>query len=266
VAWGFILKLLVSVAQEYRAHFDSFDTNHDGFVVPEELKGVLQNLNMYESMDQVHRLIDEVDKNKNGKVEFSEFLDIVANLKAGKTSNFTKVYSKQKELIQMKTATGTHTYAEEEMSAFAEHLNLCLQGDADCKHLLPIDPNGLDLCKKVSDGILLAKFMYVPHSTMDLAGLICDAMPMNCRFVRLVNVDACLCVRSFVCVQQRCREGYDRSSCAQQAQEQPSPPGVPDHGEPERRAQLGHGHPCQGAFRTVTAWSLTPCVSEDEMR
>jgi plastin-1 len=63
-------------------------------------------------------------------------------------------------LIQVKGAGGgSHSYSEEEMAAFSEHISACLANDADCKHLIPIEEKGLDLCRKVKDGILLAKFI-----------------------------------------------------------------------------------------------------------
>ena len=65
---------------------------------------------------------------------------------------------KQVTMIRVQTASGgSHSYAEEEVSAFAEHLNFCLGDDKDLAYLMPINPNGLDLCKKCSDG----KFFYL---------------------------------------------------------------------------------------------------------
>lgn len=65
--------------------------------------------------------------------------------------------------------TGIHAYAEEEVAAFAEHLNTYLEGDKDLAHLLPINPAGLDLAKKMKDGILLAKFINVAvKDTIDM--------------------------------------------------------------------------------------------------
>lgn len=147
--------------EEYRQHFASFDANNDQFIDDRELAGVMKNLGLYESQAQVQKLMKEVDQNQNGVIEFGEFLDIIYNIKQGKTSGFAQVYTKQKDLIQVKGHTGVHAYAEEEVSAFAEHLNIYLQGDKDVAHLLPINPQGLDLAKKVRDGILLAKFINV---------------------------------------------------------------------------------------------------------
>lgn len=155
--------------EEYRTHFASFDANNDQHIDDKELAGVLKNLGMYESQAQVQKLMDEVDENKNGVIEFSEFLDIMYNIRAGKSSGFAHVYTKQKDLIQVKGHTGIHAYAEEEVSAFAEHMNTYLEGDADLAHLLPIDPAGLDLARKIRDGLVLAKFINVAiKDTIDM--------------------------------------------------------------------------------------------------
>jgi len=119
-------------------------------------------LKLYESDAQVTTLIKEVDLNKSGAIDFHEFLDVVLAIKSGKaTGGFAKVYSKQKELIQVAGHSGVHSFAEEEVSAFSEHLNQSLKDDPDLKHLLPIETKGLDLCKKVKDGLLIAKFINV---------------------------------------------------------------------------------------------------------
>jgi len=87
----------------------------------------------------------------------------VLAIKSGKGSNlkFAKVYSKQKELVQVQGFAGVHSFAEEEMAAFSEHLNQCLGGDKDLKHLMPLEAKGMDLCRKVKDGLLIAKFVNV---------------------------------------------------------------------------------------------------------
>jgi plastin-1 len=147
---------------ELKSHFSTFDTNGDGKIDTTELTLVLKQLKLYNSPKQVEDLIREVDKDGNGTIEYAEFLDIVNHIKTGRASaatGFAHVYTKQKELIQVKGAAGVHSYSEEEMAAFSEHFNNCLSGDADVKHLLPIDEKGMDLCRKVKDGLILAKFI-----------------------------------------------------------------------------------------------------------
>eukprot|EP00479_Gromia_sphaerica_P014799 TRINITY_DN905_c0_g1_i3.p1 TRINITY_DN905_c0_g1~~TRINITY_DN905_c0_g1_i3.p1 ORF type:complete len:295 (-),score=71.06 TRINITY_DN905_c0_g1_i3:484-1368(-) len=142
-------------------HFRSFDIDGNGVIDETELQKILKNLGEYASAGQVNEMIAQVDTDDSGTINFNEFLSVMKNVRSGDEEGlaFVKVYEKQKELIQVKGAVGTHSFSQEEMSAFAEHLNFVLDGDDDCKHLLPINPDGTDLCNKVRDGILLAKFI-----------------------------------------------------------------------------------------------------------
>ena len=45
--------------------------------------------------------------------------------------------------------------AEEEKVAFVNWINKALEKDADCKHVLPMDPNTDDLFTAMGDGIVL---------------------------------------------------------------------------------------------------------------
>ncbi|ETO15237.1 actin bundling protein [Reticulomyxa filosa] len=66
------------------------------------------------------------------------------------------------ELIAIESKSGgLHSYAKEEISAFANHLNYCLGDDPDLDYLLPINPDTNDLFMKVKDGVIIAKFINV---------------------------------------------------------------------------------------------------------
>jgi len=149
--------------KEMEVVFKSFDKDSSGHIDAKELKEALKNLKMYENDAQVTSLIKEVDSNKSGTIEWNEFLDVCLAVKSGKGGGikFAHVYSKQKALVTVAGHVGVHSFAEEEMSAFSEHLNQCLGQDKDLKHLLPIETKGMDLCKKVKDGLILAKFINV---------------------------------------------------------------------------------------------------------
>jgi len=146
---------------EFKAAFDSMDFDHDMHITEAELKQVLINLKLYQSDQQVKTLIAEVDENENGKVEYKEYLKLVSSIKQGNSSAFGHVVKEQKKMIQVQGMVGQHSFAQEEMSAFAQHINQTLGNDPDLDYLLPIDPSGLDLCNKVGDGVLLAKFINV---------------------------------------------------------------------------------------------------------
>uniref|UniRef100_A0A8C3AS67 Lymphocyte cytosolic protein 1 (L-plastin) n=1 Tax=Cyclopterus lumpus TaxID=8103 RepID=A0A8C3AS67_CYCLU len=52
-----------------------------------------------------------------------------------------------------------HSYSEEEKVAFVNWINKALEKDADCKHVLPMDPNSDDLFTAMGDGIVLCKMI-----------------------------------------------------------------------------------------------------------
>lgn len=146
---------------EFKKHFGSFDVDGNGRIDKGELNQIVKNLGEYEALNRLDQIIAEVDTNRDGTIDFDEFLAIMKSIQSGsgKGGQFVKVYEKQKELIQHKGHSGVHSFSQEEMTAFSEHLNFVLEDDGDCKHLMPINPEGLDLCDKVADGVLLCKFI-----------------------------------------------------------------------------------------------------------
>jgi len=154
-----------SAVQEFKAHFNDFDADGDGFVTAPELTKLMKQMAVadpsfkFDEKD-VAAYIKEVDKNNNGTIEFDEFLDVVASAKSGKLEGFSALYAKKKELIVIKSdGGGAHSLAVEEVAAFASHLNNILADEKEMKAFIPIKEEGMDLVQKVSDGWLLAKFI-----------------------------------------------------------------------------------------------------------
>eukprot|EP00455_Lapot_gusevi_P056718 TRINITY_DN949_c0_g1_i1.p1 TRINITY_DN949_c0_g1~~TRINITY_DN949_c0_g1_i1.p1 ORF type:complete len:640 (+),score=335.88 TRINITY_DN949_c0_g1_i1:74-1921(+) len=160
-----------SEIEEFKKQFNSFDKNGDGSIDSKELAEALRNLGEQCSPQQVTSLIEEVDADRSGTVEFNEFLWIIGQVRQGRKNTqqgFARVVEKQKNMIQVQGHTGVHSFAQEEMTAFAEHINQCLRADPDLDYLLPIDATGTELCDKVRDGVLLAKFInYAIRDTID---------------------------------------------------------------------------------------------------
>ncbi|OQS06921.1 fimbrin [Thraustotheca clavata] len=74
-------------------------------------------------------------------------------------SALASVVQKHLNIHESRSATGgKHSYSEEEKTAFAEHINNCLSGDAQLPYL-PINPTGHDFFGSVTDGILLCKLI-----------------------------------------------------------------------------------------------------------
>ena len=52
-----------------------------------------------------------------------------------------------------------HSFTDEEVIAYSEHINWYLKDDAACAEFLPIDPNTMDLFGAMGDGIILCKLI-----------------------------------------------------------------------------------------------------------
>lgn len=67
---------------DLREAFAVFDENGDGFISAAELQAVLQKLGLIEgrSMDGVHRMISAVDRDCDGRVNFSEFKNMMRSI------------------------------------------------------------------------------------------------------------------------------------------------------------------------------------------
>ncbi|PVD32639.1 hypothetical protein C0Q70_08083 [Pomacea canaliculata] len=63
----------ISDSSEIRELFRSFDRNHDNTICAGELGKVLRCLGMNVSEADVQQIIKELDKNRNGKIEYKEF-------------------------------------------------------------------------------------------------------------------------------------------------------------------------------------------------
>ena len=72
-------KQILSESQkaEIKEAFDLFDTSGSGTIEAKELRVALQALGYEPSKLEIDKLIQDVDKDKSGKIDFHEFLDIM---------------------------------------------------------------------------------------------------------------------------------------------------------------------------------------------
>ncbi|EFA79541.1 actin binding protein [Heterostelium album PN500] len=149
--------------QHYIEVFKKFDKDGNGSIDVQELESITSDLGEKIPHVELQAQINEVDHDGNGAIEFGEFLEVIKHLKKGKHSAFS-----QHVVTRLATATGTHSFSEEEKVSFAEHMNSVLSGDAVADARLPINPNNMDLFEKVKDGILLCKLInYAVPDTID---------------------------------------------------------------------------------------------------
>lgn len=69
-------KLTEEQIEEHRQAFSMFDKDGDGQITAEELGHVLRQLGQYPTKEQLQEMIRGVDKDGNGSIEFSEFLQM----------------------------------------------------------------------------------------------------------------------------------------------------------------------------------------------
>jgi len=145
---------------EFKNAFDLWNSNGDDHLDIDELTAALKNLGEWDQ-NALKDILQQVDENRDGVIDFDEFMWALWQLQQkGDASVFGNLVKKQVSLIYKESKSGgRHSYAEEEVEAFANHLNYCLGDDPDLEYLMPINPKGLDLCKKIRDGCMIAKFI-----------------------------------------------------------------------------------------------------------
>eukprot|EP00999_Lentomonas_sp_LEN2_P000702 NODE_169_length_2013_cov_82.082715_g145_i0.p1 GENE.NODE_169_length_2013_cov_82.082715_g145_i0~~NODE_169_length_2013_cov_82.082715_g145_i0.p1 ORF type:complete len:468 (+),score=165.70 NODE_169_length_2013_cov_82.082715_g145_i0:157-1560(+) len=152
--------------KEFHQVFNQFDLDGNGNIDQKEVREVLLQLGEKNVPGyRVRELIDEVDTNKNGTIEFDEFLYIMAQVSSGKDSAFGTVVKKAGNLnvlggTSKASASGTaHSYSDDEKIAFTDWINYVLEGDPELKNVLPISEEGDGLFDACKSGILLCKLI-----------------------------------------------------------------------------------------------------------
>jgi len=83
--------------EKYIDAFNKFDLDGNGHIDESELTKVMQEIGEPCSQQLITEAIAEVDLDKNGTVEFDEFLQVISNLKKGKKTNSIWQCCKQKD-------------------------------------------------------------------------------------------------------------------------------------------------------------------------
>ncbi|KFU92645.1 Plastin-1, partial [Chaetura pelagica] len=146
------------------------DIDNSGYVSDYELQDLFKEASLplpgYKVREIVEKVIAVTDTNKDGRINFEEFVSIIQELKSKDISkSFRKSINKKQGITAIGgtsaiSSEGTqHSYSEEEKVAFVNWINKALQDDPDCKHLLPMNPSDASLFKCLADGILLCKMI-----------------------------------------------------------------------------------------------------------
>jgi len=145
-----MLGILESVFDEWKGSDKVLDMK--------ELSKALKSIGTF-SRQALDDIKSKSELHDNGILDYDEFVvacwDNRACLKdfSGTDSEVVRMKGKETSIV--------HTFAQEEMSAFAEHLNNVLSEEKDLEYLMPIETKGIDICFKAADGLLLSKFINV---------------------------------------------------------------------------------------------------------
>ena len=87
----------------YKQEFNSFDADGDGTISAEELSEVLRSMGDEVTEEEVRKVINTFDIDKNGTIEFNEFLIMMAQKEACKLDGEMKARGKTKGQRNMQT-------------------------------------------------------------------------------------------------------------------------------------------------------------------
>ena len=148
--------------QEILKSFKAIDKNQNGAIEKKELVNFFHSLG-YKGVSQadVDAQLKAADLNGDGVITLEEFCRVLSKYKDSKNDEMTKVVGKDgKGMYRVRgSASGFHTFSEEERAAFAKIFNTYLANDPVCKKYLPIDPNTNELFSRLKNGILMCKLI-----------------------------------------------------------------------------------------------------------
>ncbi len=69
--------------EELRQAFNLFDCDGSGTIDPKELRAAMQSLGFETKNQTIYQMIQDIDKDQNGEIDFDEFLDLMTSRLAG---------------------------------------------------------------------------------------------------------------------------------------------------------------------------------------
>ncbi|KAM7397768.1 hypothetical protein PAMA_005883 [Pampus argenteus] len=159
-------KITKEELEEMTEIFRKIDLDGDGYIIDFELNELLKEAGHALPGYMVREIIQKLDRNKDNKISFEEFLMIIQELRGSEIAKtFRKAINRKEGILAIGgtselSSEGTqHSFSEEERYAFVNWINSALEKDPDCQHVLPMDPNTDSLFTSVGDGIVLCKMI-----------------------------------------------------------------------------------------------------------
>ncbi|XP_061642851.1 plastin-3-like isoform X1 [Phyllopteryx taeniolatus] len=152
--------------EEIKEGFEKVDADGNGYICASELGRLFREVGCPLPGYQIRELIQRLDRNNDSHINLEEFAAIFKDMKDDRMAQgFRKALNKKEGIVAIGgtseiSSEGTqHSISEQERYAFANYINCTLEKDADCKHVLPINPETGALFKALADGIVLCKLI-----------------------------------------------------------------------------------------------------------
>ncbi|XP_053565991.1 plastin-1 [Bombina bombina] len=156
--------------EELKEAFKKVDIDNSGYVNDYELHDLLKEASVplpgYKVREIIEKIFSAADRNKDGKIDFEEFVGLIQDLKSKEVSRtFRRSINRRLGITALGgtssiSSQGTqHSYSDEEKVAFVNWINKALKDDQDCAHLVPMEPSNNSLFSSLRDGILLCKMV-----------------------------------------------------------------------------------------------------------
>lgn len=149
--------------------FKGIDKDRNGIIDRNELIHALHaqgQRNLTEN--DITELMNGIDLNKDGQIQFSEYATMVKKIHDGKNNQtgsssrgsiMAGTNKKGDAIFKISAGSSHSSFSEEERTAYVKVINSTLRDDADLKKHLPIDPNGMEVFSLLKDGIILCKLI-----------------------------------------------------------------------------------------------------------
>jgi Ca2+-binding EF-hand superfamily protein len=102
---------------EYKEAFGLFDKNGDGNISTKEFPTVVRSLGLNPTMEELEKMVKEIDANNNGVIEFDEFVDFMEKKMRKKESEEELI-----EVFRVFDTDGDGLICEEELRKVMEEL------------------------------------------------------------------------------------------------------------------------------------------------
>ena len=127
-----------------------------------EFKNIMIDIGMRKiTDDDVKNMIGDHDQDKDGKISWTEFVDMMNAFKGKDPSKFGVISASGKASVVSKHG-GVHQYSVEECTTFAKLINFLLKDDEDAKCRVPINVEDTeDIFHAFDNGIIMCKLLLI---------------------------------------------------------------------------------------------------------